>query len=84
VTTHVGEDVEKEEHSSIAGGIANWYSHPGNQSGSSSENWKYIYLKTQLNHSWEYTPKCPTMPQGHVFHYIHSSLICNSQKLETT
>jgi hypothetical protein len=25
VTTHVGEDVEKEEHSSIAGGIANWY-----------------------------------------------------------
>jgi hypothetical protein len=23
VTTHVGEDVEKEEHSSIAGGIAN-------------------------------------------------------------
>jgi hypothetical protein len=24
MTTHVGEDVEKEEHSSIAGGIANW------------------------------------------------------------
>jgi hypothetical protein len=38
VTTHVGEDVEKEEHSSIAGGIANWYNHSGNQSGGSSEN----------------------------------------------
>jgi hypothetical protein len=25
VTTHVGEDVEKEEHSSIADGIASWY-----------------------------------------------------------
>jgi hypothetical protein len=25
VTAHVGKDVEKEEHSSIAGGIANWY-----------------------------------------------------------
>jgi hypothetical protein len=25
VTAHIGEDVEKEEHSSIAGGIANWY-----------------------------------------------------------
>jgi hypothetical protein len=25
VTTHVGEDLEKEEHSSIAGGIATWY-----------------------------------------------------------
>jgi hypothetical protein len=40
VTTHVGEDVEKEEHSSIAGGISNWYNHSGNQSGGSSENWK--------------------------------------------
>jgi hypothetical protein len=27
-------------HSSIAGGIANWYNHPRNQSGGSSENWK--------------------------------------------
>jgi hypothetical protein len=39
VTTHVGEDVEKEEHSSIACGIANWYNHSGKLSGSSSENW---------------------------------------------
>jgi hypothetical protein len=37
VTTHIGEDVEKEEHSFIAGGIANWYKHSGNQSGVSSE-----------------------------------------------
>jgi hypothetical protein len=22
------------------------------------------------------------MPQGHVLHYVHSSLICESQKLE--
>jgi len=28
--------VEKEEHSSIATGIAGWYSYSGNQSGSSS------------------------------------------------
>jgi hypothetical protein len=34
VTTHVGEDVEKEEDSSIVGGIAKWYNH----SGGSSEN----------------------------------------------
>ena len=27
VTAHVVEDVEKEEHFSIAGGIANWYNH---------------------------------------------------------
>jgi hypothetical protein len=34
-----GEDVEKEEHSSIFGGIASLYNHSGNQSGGSSENW---------------------------------------------
>jgi hypothetical protein len=38
MTTYVGEDVEKEEHSSIVGNIANWYTHSGNQSGGSSEN----------------------------------------------
>jgi hypothetical protein len=40
VTTHVVEDVEKKEHSSIAGGIANWYNYSGNKSRGSSENWK--------------------------------------------
>jgi hypothetical protein len=33
------EDVEKEELSSIAGGISSLYNHSGNQSGGSSENW---------------------------------------------
>jgi hypothetical protein len=31
VTADAGEDVEKKEHSSIAGGIASWYNHSGNQ-----------------------------------------------------
>jgi hypothetical protein len=37
--TGAGKDVEKEEHSSIAGGIASSYNHSGNHSGGSSENW---------------------------------------------
>jgi hypothetical protein len=32
--------VEKEKHSFISGGIANWYNHSGNQSGGFSETWK--------------------------------------------
>jgi len=36
VTADTGENVEKEEHSSIVGGIADWYNHSGNQSGGSS------------------------------------------------
>jgi hypothetical protein len=39
VTADAGEIVEKEEHSSIADGIASWYNHSGNQFGSFSENW---------------------------------------------
>jgi hypothetical protein len=39
VTADAGEDVEKEEHSSIVGGIAGLYNQSGNQSGGSSENW---------------------------------------------
>jgi hypothetical protein len=30
---------QKEEHSFIVGGIANWYNHSENLSGNSSENW---------------------------------------------
>ena len=39
VTADAGEHVEKEEHSSIVGGITSLYNHSGNQSGGSSENW---------------------------------------------
>jgi hypothetical protein len=39
VTADAGDDVEKEEHSSILGGIESMYNHSGNQSGGSSENW---------------------------------------------
>jgi hypothetical protein len=39
VTADAGKYAEKEEHSSIAGGIASWYNPSGNQSGGSSQNW---------------------------------------------
>jgi hypothetical protein len=42
VTADAGKDVEKEEHSSTAGGIASLYNHSGNQSGCSSENWTVL------------------------------------------
>jgi hypothetical protein len=34
-----GEDMQKEEHSTTAGGIASRYNHSRNQFGGSSENW---------------------------------------------
>jgi hypothetical protein len=39
VIPDAGDDVGKEEHSSIVGGIASRYNHPGNPFGHSSENW---------------------------------------------
>jgi hypothetical protein len=39
VKEDAGKDVEKEEHSSIDGGIASWYNHSRNQPGGSSENY---------------------------------------------
>jgi hypothetical protein len=52
---------EKVGHSSIAGGIANWYNHFGNQSDCLSENWKQFYMKIQLYLSWAYIQKCSNM-----------------------
>jgi hypothetical protein len=40
VIAHASEDVEKEEHSFIAGGIVNLYNHSGNQPGCSYESRK--------------------------------------------
>ena len=55
MTAHAGKDVEQGEHSSIADGHADLYSHFGSQYGSVSENLKLISLKTQLSHSWAST-----------------------------
>jgi hypothetical protein len=51
VTGDAGEDLESKERSSIAGGIAGWGNHSGNQFGSSSVNWTQYYLKIQQYHS---------------------------------
>jgi len=48
VTADIGDDVEKEKCSNVR--IASWYNYSGNQSGSSSENWIYCYLRIQLYH----------------------------------
>jgi hypothetical protein len=47
MTAYAGKDVEKEDHSSIAGGIATLYKHSGSQSGVFSENWKKYYWSIQ-------------------------------------
>ena len=54
MTADAGEDVEKEGHFSTVGVVVNWYKHSRKQTGDSSENWTYYYLKTQLFHFWAY------------------------------
>jgi hypothetical protein len=57
MTADAGEDVEREEHSFIAGGIASRCNHFGNQSGDSSENWTWYYWRIQQYLSWAYIQK---------------------------
>jgi hypothetical protein len=78
VTAHIGKDVEKEEHSSIAGGIANYFNHSGNQCEGSSENLETDQPKDPAIHSLEYTQKMP-----HHATCAHVPHVCDSQKLET-
>ena len=46
MTTYAGEDVEKGEHFSTAGGSANVYSHLGDQYRGSSGKWESVYHRT--------------------------------------
>ena len=64
MTAHDGQDIEKEEYSSIAGGISNCYNHSGDQPGVSSENWKLVFMKTLLYHSWANKQKMPHHDKG--------------------
>jgi hypothetical protein len=61
VTTDAGKDVEKEEHSSIAGGIASLYNYSTNQFGGPSENWTYYYQKIQQYHPGYIPRRCSNM-----------------------
>jgi hypothetical protein len=76
VTADAGKDVEKEELSSIVGGIASSYNHSGNQSGGSSKNWAQLY------NSSAYTQKMFQRVTRR--HALLCSMSYNSQKLETT
>ena len=58
VTADAGKDVEKEEHSSIAGGIASLYNDSGSQSAGS-------YRKIQQYLSWAYTQKFQLVRRTH-------------------
>jgi hypothetical protein len=82
VTADAGEDVEKEEHPSIVGGIASFYNQSGNQSGGFLEN---STTGGSDNTSLGYiSRRCSNRYEGHMLHYVHSSLIYNRQKLERT
>jgi hypothetical protein len=70
VAADAREVVEKEKHSSIAGGIACLYNHSVNQSGVSSENLTLYYLRTKQYYSWAYTQKMLQYVRRNVFSFM--------------
>ena len=50
----------------------------------SQKKWKQPASRPS-NTPFEYISKgCSIIPQGHVLSYVHSSIVCHSQNLETT
>jgi hypothetical protein len=89
MTADAGKDVENGEHSSIAGGIANWYSHSGNKSVSFFRKLDIVLPEDRAIHLLAIYPKDVLTSNEDLLiknmpHYVHSSLIHNSQKLERT
>jgi hypothetical protein len=81
VTTN-GKDVEEEEYSFIAGWTGTTTLEINLEVPQKIGN---ISTRRPSNTTLGNIPKRhPTIPQGHMFHCVHSGLICDSQKLETT
>ena len=82
-TINAGEGVAKREPSYTVGGNINWYSHYGEQYGSSLENLK----KTTI---WPSNPTTGHIPwETHnskrvMFHNVYCSTIYNNQDMEVT
>ena len=81
---HVGKNVEKEDHSSIAGGIANWYKTQELNLEVSQKIGNRSTARPSYNTIGHIPKRCPTLSQGHICHYVHGGLICDSQKVKTT
>ena len=81
MTAHADKNAVQTESTPIAGLIANWYSHNGNQYAGSSEMWELIYIKIQLN-NLHIAKRCLQIQQGHLFNYVYFSFVHNIQKLQ--
>ncbi len=60
MTADAGKDVEKEEHSSIVGGIASLYNHSGNQSGGSFRKLDIVLPEIRNTSPGHISRRCPT------------------------
>ena len=84
-TPHADEAAKPREHTSTTGGSAKMYNLFRNQLSDFSENWKEFYLKNHLYTPAHIVKMCSIIPYTrHLFNYVRSSFIHNSQKLETT
>jgi hypothetical protein len=81
VTTHVGEDVKRNTPPLLVGLQTGTVTLKITVEVSQKID---LHEDTALTTLRNIPNGCPTMPQGQVFQYVHSNLICDSQKLETT
>ena len=82
MTVHVGEDVEKGEHFSNPGGSANMCSNFGKIMVTPQENQNESNTRSSISTPRNIPKRSTFMQQGHLLNDVHSSTVCNSQKLE--
>ena len=81
----VGEDVDKRELSFIVGGDINWCNYHGEEYGGSSKNSKIeLPYDPAIPLLGIYPQKTKTVIWKHMHPYVYSSIIYNSQYMETT
>ena len=74
-----GEDVEKNEHFSTAGGIASCENCSGSQFCCSQKIGHNTTRRPNSTSPGHIPRRCFNMQLGYMFHYVHSSLLYNSQ-----
>jgi hypothetical protein len=84
MTVHAGEDLEKEEHCSIVGGIANWYNLSWNAIWLFLKKLEIVLLEDSTIPLLGIYPKDGSPYHKDTYSTMFIALICSRQKLETT
>ena len=84
VTAHAGKDMEQGNTPSLLGEVQTFTASLEVRMIVSQKTRSYSTSKHSYTTFGHLFKECSITPQGHLFNYAHSSIMCNSKNLETT